>query len=62
LEYNIHDKKYNNNNIYMAENNSKSMRKIKCYYSNVTSLNNKLVVLAIELYSNGIYIAFITKT
>ena len=44
LEYNIHNK-----NIYVAknENNSKNITKdvnlkMKCYYSNVTSLNNKL--------------------
>jgi len=37
-------------------------KRLKCWYSNVTSLNNKLDLLAVDLYSNNIDIAFITET
>ena len=50
--------------MYMKNNSQRENLnlKMKCYYSNVTSLNNKSDVFAIELYSNGIHAAFITET
>ena len=36
--------------------------KLKCWYSNVTSLNNKLDLLSVELYTNCVDVAFITET
>ena len=36
--------------------------KLKCWYSNVTSLNNKLDLFSVELYTNCVDVAFITET
>jgi len=42
--------------------NKNRVKKLKCWYSNVTSLNNKLDILSVELYSNCVDVAFITET
>jgi len=36
--------------------------KLMCWYSNVTSLNNKLDLLSVELYTICVDVAFITET
>ena len=53
----------NSNNILRKNYgiNKTKTKRLKCWYSNVTSLNNKLDLLAVDLYSNNIDIAFITE-
>ena len=55
----------NNNLSVLRCNNSRnknSVKKLKCWSSNVTSLNNKWDILSVELYSNCVDVAFLTET